>query len=169
MPTKQSSVIRSLAPPSRILSEIPEDALAYIPVSRQPSRIVKAKTVQIYTGLKYATVQKYRTLLELQGWEFFCVEQTRGRCYYLDRRITIPAWAFQHKDPEYWIYYLSHEMAHAFIGYAAGLGQPHGTKFMEMFKDICPVNLRHYELEYMPKMAKAAGISEFDAIRDDEL
>lgn len=96
--------------------------------------------------------------LSQEGWRIYVVDQKCGRCYYQAGVITIPSWAFaRDKRPSYKGYlnwYLSHELAHAYAGPAAG----HGPEFMKNMKAICdPANWK-YELNYKPAFAAAAGI-----------
>jgi hypothetical protein len=78
----------------------------------------------------------------------------RGVCYEDRKLITLPYWLFGKADPEYCIYYLAHEMAHA----TAGCKANHGPVFMKELERLCPRHLLHYELEYKPRNAMAAGI-----------
>lgn len=94
---------------------------------------------------------RYNALLE-QGWSFYIVAQLRGRCYYDAKVITIPVWAMQKTD-SYWLYYLCHEIAHTL-----SKGDVHGSLFMQAFISICPEWLQHYEINYKPQAAMAAGI-----------
>lgn len=87
------------------------------------------------------------------GWKFYVVDQNRGRCYYNHKIITIPSWAI-HKSVEYKTWYICHEMAHTFTK-----GDSHGQKFMAKLIEICPENCVHFELEYKPRNAIAAGIT----------
>lgn len=89
------------------------------------------------------------------GWDIWVVDQRRGFCHYRYAFITIPVFAFN-KGPAYIDYYLSHELAHAVAGPAA----KHGPLFMAAFKKICDPKNWHYELNYKPSYAKAAGIME---------
>ncbi len=98
-----------------------------------------------------------RQLMYDAGWRFFGVKQSRGRCYYRSKVITIPAWALTTKPIDYKEWYVSHEMAHAF-SFIDGHNDNHGPFFMEMLKAICPSDCVHYELAYKPSNASAAGI-----------
>lgn len=100
----------------------------------------------------------YANALCKQGWTFYVVDQTRGRCYYSKKQITIPMHAWRRKADGYLLYYISHEAAHAYAGHEAG----HGPEFMQWLKRICPSELVHYELAYKPKAAMAAGIAPKD-------
>lgn len=86
------------------------------------------------------------------GWKFYIVSQSRGRCYYRSKVITIPDWAIQ-KGLDYKTWYVSHEMAHTFAR-----GDQHGMIFMSHLKRICPTECQHFELGYKPRNAVAAGI-----------
>lgn len=97
-------------------------------------------------------IDSYRDL-EDRGYYYNVIDYKNGFCMYNKKWITLPAWSFHAKeDKEYWIYYLAHEMAHAFT--MSG----HDSKFMEMFKTICPKHLQHFEIGYKTKQAILAGI-----------
>jgi hypothetical protein len=91
------------------------------------------------------------------------VKQCRGRCYYARSRvrpeftITIPVWALNSKRDGFADYYVAHEMSHAFAWQFDGERQ-HGPAFMKWLKTLCPREFWHYELEYKPRNAMAAGI-----------
>lgn len=85
------------------------------------------------------------------GWEFLVVGQDRGRCYYDRKTITIPVWAMNSSE-DFTIYYLAHEVAHA-LG-----NRGHDEAFMRAFMFLCPHYVQHFEIDYKPKAAMAAGI-----------
>jgi len=128
----------------------------------KPKNISKKRTEQINA---LEEVQD----LKSRGWEFYACHSMCGRCSYGTKTITIPIWAIvpdtkQEKEltqnnPEYWKYYLAHEMAHAYAYEDHGTNMHHGPEFMEIFKILCPEHLQHFELHYKPRNAKAAGIS----------
>jgi predicted metal-dependent hydrolase len=121
----------------------------------KPKAISPVATLYLhYAAQNHPIVTTQLAALKNQGWRFFVVEQSRGSCYYHARIITVPLWAYNHKDPEYRIYYLAHEMAHAVVGYDA----KHGPRFMDAFISICPAHLLKYEIEYKPRNATRAGI-----------
>jgi hypothetical protein len=120
-------------------------------ISEQATSILRTK---IFDSDISILIAKY-VELKNKGWQVFAVDQQRGRCYYSDKVITVPVWALQSDKKGYWIYYLSHEIAHAYCGYGAG----HGLQFQEKLKEICPEEYLHYELDYKPAFAAAAGIS----------
>lgn len=90
------------------------------------------------------------------GYTLYCVDQHRGRCYFDPKVITIPKWAYD-KSQAYRTYYLAHELAHAIAFRESGERQ-HGVGFYKVFLRICPEHLQHYELNYKPRNAAAAGI-----------
>jgi hypothetical protein len=102
--------------------------------------------------------------LKTKGWEFFVVDQSRGRCYYQDRTVTIPKWAFYSTNKGYTEYYLCHEIAHCHAPF-----DNHGPAFMAQFKRLCPIEFQHYELEYKPGNASAAGIKKNSIVKVDAI
>jgi hypothetical protein len=81
------------------------------------------------------------------------------------RYVTVPLWAWvqdssadriHHRDPDFGIYYLAHELAHHLA--PSDRGDVHGQAFMRAFKSICPEYLWHHETGYKPRNANAAGI-----------
>lgn len=113
----------------------------------------------------YAT-QALNKLLKTYGiqipkdYGLFVTNTVRGRTCYKNKNITVPIWAVKQslngKTPGYDVYYACHEIAHAMA--PATKGDVHGPKFMAAFINICPKQYQHYELEYKPRLAKAAGI-----------
>lgn len=90
-----------------------------------------------------------------KGWRFKVSKGRRGFCYWDTKSITIPTHALRNsRGVGYDQYYLAHEMAHAHAGRAAA----HGAVFMDCLKRLCPAEFLHYELNYKPRNAKAAGI-----------
>lgn len=98
-------------------------------------------------------VKVYARQLRDSGWRFFAVDQTRGRCYYRAKIITIPMFAIC-KDVKYKTWYISHEMSHAFDTARSN----HGDPFMTLLKKICPSDCIHFELGYKPRNAARNGI-----------
>lgn len=100
------------------------------------------------------------------GYDAYVVDGVRGRCYYTKPCFTIPLWAVRKSaraqsihqfDPLYFLYYACHEMAHSLTPRVRG--QAHGKEFMKNFRKLCPPEIQHYELQYKPRNAAAAGIS----------
>lgn len=110
----------------------------------------------IFVGVREILKFYGRQLMHDAGWRFFGVKQTRGRCYYGPKVITIPEWVLS-RATDYKEWYIAHEMAHAY-SYLDGKTDNHGPNFMEMLKSICPPDCIHYELGYKPQNASAAGI-----------
>lgn len=101
--------------------------------------------------------------IEVFGWKFKATTQRRGWCSYSQQLITLPAWVLAYateqkyeKQKGFFTYYLAHEVAHALT---SPYKPAHGQEFMNKLKRICPPAFIHYELEYKPREAKAAGIS----------
>ncbi len=102
----------------------------------------------------------------------YAVHSQRGYAFYKDRRITVPSWAFSPRDGrckdekeriEHLQWYLSHEIAH--IANYIEFGKDHdihGPNFMRHLIRICPPNATRFEINYKPRNAKAAGISEIN-------
>jgi len=85
------------------------------------------------------------------GWKMYVVDQRRGWCRHNTKTITIPKWCMVDKREGYLQYYVAHELSH--------IGNPgHGENFMEQLKRLCPPEYWHYELNYKPRNAAAAGI-----------
>lgn len=118
-----------------------------------PNCIDWAITLDMYDGMD-SRVLKYKDELVSQGWRFFVVNQTRGRCYSYEKVITLPEWIYSKKDINYRNWYISHEMAHAYDM----CKHSHGQEFMEWLKKICPYEYIHHELGYKPRNATQAGI-----------
>ena len=114
-------------------------------------------SLDILDGVPESVIAHY-SLQSKQGWKFWVIDSVRGYCNFNRKEVTVPAWA-RNRGAEYFTYYLSHELAHA----KKYLQVPHGPEFMEIFKSICPPNLQHYEIDYKPRNAIAAGITQKDA------
>lgn len=106
------------------------------------------------------------------GVNIYVTDSNNGRYRSNIKSVTVPLWAYNHTikktcdDPEYVIYYVAHELAHAWVdangesrGFVGGDDSMHGAKFYKEFKRLCPPHLWHYETEYKPRDAKRAGIS----------
>jgi hypothetical protein len=110
------------------------------------------------------------------GWQGYVTDSNNGRSRSTVKTITVPLWAFNmnprderiHKnDPSYAIYYYAHEAAHAWVSHnKVKDDSPHGRKFYEEFKRLCPPSLWHYELSYKPRDAKRAGIDKSPGINE---
>ena len=146
----------------------------------KPNNIINAAAL-IPEALISDTMRNCYKDLRDMGWRFYVVDAKCGRCYYHDKVITIPLWLWDsekidanlihalHKAPtlteriQYRAWYIAHEMAHAFCHISHGGDKdPHGPKFMNELKMICPPNCIHFELSYKPKNAMAAGIMPHD-------
>ena len=100
------------------------------------------------------------------GVSIYVTDSNNGRYRHNIKSVTVPVWAYNHtasktnNDPEYAIYYVAHELAHAWVDHDGKRDDsPHGKLFYAWFKKLCPPHLWHYELEYKPRDGKRAGIS----------
>lgn len=73
------------------------------------------------------------------------------------QQLTVPIWVVS-KGFDYLTYYVAHELAHG-LSYKDTKKMHHDQNFMYWFKKLCPVDFQHFELNYKPRNAKAAGIS----------
>ena len=104
-----------------------------------------------------AIMNEHLDILLSTDWRIHLVNQNRGRCYYRSREITLPAWMLK-RAVDYRLWYISHEMSHAF----APINAMHGPEFMAWLKIICPLESQMHEIGYKPKNAILAGIGCFD-------
>jgi hypothetical protein len=124
---------------------------------RRPKKIMHEQSKELRERLANLNIQIP------DDYEIYVTDTAKGWHNRKNQTITVPLWAYnalgenkQHQnDPEYVIYYACHEIAHALAPLDA-----HGPKFMKAFMEICPNHLHHYELNYKPRNAKAAGISQ---------
>lgn len=100
------------------------------------------------------------------GVTIYVTDSSNGRYRRSIKTVTVPVWAYNHThkktdyDAEYAIYYVAHELAHAWVhAEEEDDDSPHGARFYKWFKKLCPPHLWHYEIEYKPRDAKRAGIS----------
>ena len=107
------------------------------------------------------------------GVTIYVTDSNNGRYRPNIKTVTVPVWAYNHAikktndDPEYAIYYVAHELAHAWVDHDGGKDDsPHGRKFYAWFKKLCPPHLWHYEIEYKPRDAKRAGIDPSPGINE---
>ena len=123
----------------------------------------------VYNGLNILfngipeEVMKHAFFLRNNGWRFYLVDSNRGFCSYSDRTITVPLWVTK-KETGQKIWYLAHEMAHAFDFLKNRKPSHHGKPFMAELILICPPEFLHYETDYKPRNAKSMGISEHAVI-----
>jgi len=121
-----------------------------------PKNVLRDKKAELIMGLPGTVREWAKELIGKEDYRIFVVDQMRGRCYWQDRVITIPLHALQ-KGEKYKTWYLSHELAHAYDALTRGYSD-HGEHFMEELKIICPIDCIHFELDYKPRAASAAGI-----------
>ena len=70
----------------------------------------------------------------------------RGRFYPRTYSITLPEWLWSESRTGYLVYYVAHELAHAY-----SLDRTHGLQFQRALYRLCPEEYYHYEREYKPR------------------
>ena len=112
---------------------------------------------QIVSNLiENATLDK-RTKAALREVWIYPVDQVNGKAYYEDNTITVPKWAFETRKRGFLKHYAAHELAHIAAHIKYNKGSDHGPRFYECLQQLTTDTL-HYELDYKPKNAAAAGI-----------
>ena len=119
----------------------------------KPNCISYSHGPEIFRGVP-ESVKVYAKKLLADGWKIYPVKQSRGRCYYREKVITIPVWVIDRGNIKKKTWYISHEIAHALDITRSH----HGDAFMEKRKEICPADCIHFELGYKPRNAARAGI-----------
>ena len=106
-------------------------------------------------------------ICQQDNWRFYLVNQSRGRCYYEHKVITIPFFVLRREETNkgYIDWYVSHEIAHVYNDWK----EQHGPRFMATLKRICPPASWHYETSYKKRNAVSAGISQCQALNTGEI
>lgn len=122
-------------------------------------------TIKLHSALSQnVALSQYYKELRAQGYKFYVVDQSRGRCYYISKLITIPIWAIK-RGISYLTWYIAHEMSHAYA-YTMHKDRGHGPFFQQQLLRICPSEYVHHENGYKPKhLAQAMIVNGF--IPDD--
>jgi hypothetical protein len=123
----------------------------------RPYMIATEYRASVFDGVPESVKEYARTLRDQHGWKFYPVSQSRGRCYYRPKVITIPVHAIV-RAIDYKTWYISHEMAHAYDASRSN----HGDPFMRKLIEICPPEFVHHELGYKPRNAARNGIAKPD-------
>ena len=89
------------------------------------------------------------------GFMGYVTNTQRGLSYY-EGFFSVPLWAWE-KGPEYFTYYVAHELSHQIRYKRFGDSGVHDEHFYSVFKEVCPVHLQHYELNYKKSFAKYAA------------
>lgn len=131
-------------------------------VRTRPNKVVDSLTLQLMTVFLPKILANFKDehLEEvLSQYSIYVVNQTRGWCRYKKKWITIPSWVFS-KGESTIVYYLAHELAHAYTKMKYGYQDNHGPKFMSSFISICPTEYQYHEYGYKPRNAKSAGVAQ---------
>lgn len=72
----------------------------------------------------------------------------------ISKELCIPKWVlytdyYFRPDTSFCLYYISHELAHAYVGNKEL--ESHGPLFYQYFNQLCPNDLKDWELEYFPQ------------------
>ena len=121
---------------------------------RRPYNINREGMKLLFADVPESVKEYARELRNNRGWNFYAVDNNRGYCNLTDKVITIPMWVIRSHKPGEKIWYIAHELAHAYDK----CEHSHGPEFMEWLKQICPAEYVHWELTYKPRNAFAAGI-----------
>lgn len=122
-----------------------------------------ARGLQLPANRYPAMVEQTMIQLKSMGWHFVFVNQKHGYCAVRGgvKSIALPVWVLDTKHRHMLIWYIAHECAHAvnqeLDGSITKCG--HGPQFMYRLKQICPPEHLHYEVDYKPRYAAAAGIT----------
>lgn len=100
-----------------------------------------------------------------EGIKGYIADVRRGYARW-DGQFTVPLWAYDKRyaglnyrgEEDYFIYYVAHELSHQLRYIKYGKEGSHDFRFYEIFMDICPKHLQHFELEYKSTASKY-GIS----------
>lgn len=109
--------------------------------------IHKSHTLMLaYKAGNYPRIfEAYNYRRNQQDWQIVVKDIDRGFCNNTDKLIVIPEWAFKHRDTEFCIYYLAHELAHIETDTDR---EPHGPQWRTKFMFLCPKRLVKYDLNY---------------------
>jgi len=121
---------------------------------RRPVRVDDARTASLRKLLKAKSIQVPN------GFSIWSTDTKRGRCSYRSGTLTVPIWVLD-KGMDYTLWYACHEISHVLA--PATRGDQHGAKFMAALISICPKDSLHFELNYKPRLAAAAGITKKEA------
>lgn len=109
-------------------------------------------------------ISECRVEYDIEGIAGCITDSVVGRAKF-DGRFTVPLWAYDKRfkgknyrgEEGYFIYYVAHELAHQLRYKKYGMDGVHDYKFYEIFKEICPNYLQHFELNYI-KTSRKYGI-----------
>ena len=122
---------------------------------RQPN-LTMEKTSNAFS-LYACSINCHAKKLVNDGWRIFVTKQSRGRCYYRQKIVTVPNWAFNRGMP-YALHYLCHEIAHAI----SGCNEGHSANWLKTLQVICHCgncldNERHYKPRAVRQVVNGAG------------
>ena len=80
----------------------------------------------------------------------------RGRAYCKENMFSVPLWAYN-RGLDYFTYYTAHEISHI-ISWRRYKNNIHDAKFYEIFKELCPKDVQHFELHYKKQANVRYGV-----------
>jgi len=128
-------------------------------ISRPPKKLRKiqhhlqAEINAVISELIVNSKEQY-DIGEIKG---YVSDLARGYSYSNGRQFTVPLWAYDYKEDGYFTYYVAHELSHQ-LSYNHSLKGVHDFIFYEIFMNVCPKELQHFELDFRPSASKY-GIS----------
>lgn len=114
---------------------------------KKPNKMIMEVSQRDLVGLHLPNV--------LKPYRVYVTGAIRGYADYNEKYITIPKVAIEKYPWEYFLYYVAHEMSHILVREKKLTNRtPHNESFYQCFRQLCPVELQHYELNYKPRGAK---------------
>lgn len=107
----------------------------------------RQSTLLAYMAQNYPAIAREYNRLKTLDWRIIVKDTDRGFCNQEDKLIILPLWAFKHRNNEFPIYYLAHELAHVSTC-MDNPEAPHGKEWREIFMRLCPKHLVKYDLNY---------------------
>jgi hypothetical protein len=97
---------------------------------------------------------QHRSGLEIPDYNLKITNDGAGRYEPYTKNLVIPKWIFSsdcktRPSEEYCIYYIAHELSHVCVGEEEEA--EHGILFYHYLNKLCPPDLIHWELEYLPE------------------
>ena len=114
----------------------------------KPNKIVRSVSQEEYSILSIP--KRLRNKIKV-----FVTNTHTGYFSSIEDYLTVPL-AAETKGKDYFLYYLAHEFAHKG-------SRLHDKEFYKLFREFCPKEFQHYELDYKPRGAKLSK-----GVRKDE-
>lgn len=112
---------------------------------KKPRKLIRLIKRSEYTTLNIPKV--------IACFKVYLVDTHRGFSHFRDGFVTVPLWTLS-RGTNYSMYYIAHELSHILRIYKFGGNGQHDKRFYRCFRQICPIDLQHYELKYKPRGAR---------------